>query len=172
MAVSLADGSTELAKVFDPQAVAEYNITADDLRRVERYLRLLQGPDAPALKDIAVGGYYGTSALLHEVVELGILLEREPGLLSLKRRQARAFWWRNKDAHVTALVTEYTYLRRQIGEVLGEKVEINALLWANTTRRDFDLLAESTWPGHLRIPDAAEMERARQLLARLREVEL
>lgn len=157
---------------FDPQVIAKYDITREGLDRVMRYLRLLQGPDAPALKDIAVGGYYGTSALLHEVVELGILLEREPGLLSLKRRQARAFWRRNKDAHVTALVTEYTYLQRQIGEVLGEKVEINALLWANTTRRDFDLLAESTWPSHLRIPDAAEVERARQLLARLRKVEL
>jgi len=55
---------------FDPGVVAEYGITADDLRRVERYLRLLQGPDAPALADIAIGGYYGTAALLHEVVEL------------------------------------------------------------------------------------------------------
>lgn len=34
---------------FDPQVVAEYGITADDLQRVECYLRLLQGPDAPAL---------------------------------------------------------------------------------------------------------------------------
>jgi len=37
MAVSLAD--------FDPQAVADYDITADDLRRVEHYVRLLQGPE-------------------------------------------------------------------------------------------------------------------------------
>ncbi len=164
MAVSLSG--------FDPQVIADYGITEEDLDRVVRYLRLLQGPDAPALADIAIGGYYGTAALLHEVVELDILLEREPGLLILKRRQARAFWWRNKDAHVTALVTEYTYLQRQIGEVLGEEVEINALLWANTTRRDFDLLAESTWPGRLRIPDAADVECARQLLACLREMEL
>jgi len=111
MAVSLAN--------FDPQVVAEYNITADDLRRVEHYLRLLQGPDAPALKDIAVGGYYGTSALLHEVVELDILLE-----------------------------------------------------WANTTMRDFDLLAESDWSGHLLVPDTAAVDRARRLLVRLREVDL
>ena len=66
---------------FDPQVVAEYGVTADDLRRVERYLRLLQGPDAPAMRDIAGGGYYGTAALLHEVVELDILLERGPELL-------------------------------------------------------------------------------------------
>ncbi len=164
MAVSLAG--------FDPQVVAEYGITADNLRRVEQYLRLLQGPDALALKDIAVGGYYGTAALLHEVVELDILLEREPRLLSLKRTQVRAFWGGNGDAHVTALVTEYTYLQRQIGEVLGEEVEISALLWANTTKRDFDMLAESDWLYPLLVPDAAEVDRAGRLLARLREVEL
>jgi hypothetical protein len=41
---------------FDPQVVAEYGITVDDPRQVERYLRLLQGHDAPALADIAIGG--------------------------------------------------------------------------------------------------------------------
>ena len=41
MAVDLAD--------FDPQVVAEYDITEDDLRRVEHYLRLLQEPDPPAM---------------------------------------------------------------------------------------------------------------------------
>ena len=54
---------------FDPQIVAEYHITEQTLERVIRYVRLLQGEDAPTLRDIAVGGYYGTSALLHEVVE-------------------------------------------------------------------------------------------------------
>ena len=157
---------------FDPQVVAEYDVTAETLDRVVRYLRLLQGPGAPALADIAVGGYYGTAALLHEVVELDILLEREPGLLNLKCRQMRALWERNKDAHVAALVAEYTYLQRRIREVLGEEVEIGALLWANTTKRDFDLLAESDWSGRLCVPDAAAVDRARRLLARLKEVGL
>lgn len=157
---------------FDPQVIAEYSITEDDLDQVTRYLRLLQGPDALALEDIALGGYYGTAALLHEVVELRILLEREPRLLSLKRRQARAFWHLNTDAHVAALVAEYTYLQRQIRQVIGEEVETSALLRANTTRRDFDLLAESDWSGRLRIPDTAEVERARQLLSHLKEVKL
>ncbi len=164
MAVDLAD--------FDPQVVAEYDITEDDLRRVEHYLRLLQGPDAPALKDIAVGGYYGTSALLHEVVELDILLEREPGLLKWNRNSARAFLNLNENAHVAALAAEYTYLQCQIEQVLGEEVEIDALLWTNTTMRDFDLLAESDWSGHLLVPDTAAVDRARRLLVRLREVDL
>ncbi len=83
MAVSLAD--------FDPQAVADYDITADDLRRVEHYLRLLQGSEALALEGIALGGYYGTAALLHEMVELDILLEREPRLLEMDRDDALAY---------------------------------------------------------------------------------
>lgn len=157
---------------FDPRVVDKYSITANDLRQVERYLRLLQGPDAPALADIAIGGYYGTAALLHEIVELDILLERAPGLLDLNRKRARAFWIRNNDAHVTALVAEYTYLQRQVREMLGEEVEIGALLWVNSTVRDFDMLAESEWPGRLRIPDVTEVERARQLLARLKELKL
>lgn len=157
---------------FDPQIVAEYNITERSLRQVERYLRLLQGTDAPALTDIAIGGYYGTAALLHEIVELDILLEREPGLLNLTRRQARGFWMCNKDAHVTALAAEYIYLQRQIREMLDEEVEIGALLWANSVVRDFDMLAESGWSGRLRVPDAPKVERALQLLARLKEVKL
>jgi hypothetical protein len=62
---------------FDPAIVAQYAITEQDLQRVARYVQLLQGEDAPTLADIVVGGYYGTSALLHEVVELRALLERE-----------------------------------------------------------------------------------------------
>ena len=156
---------------FDPGVVAEYGITAEDLRRVERYLRLLQGPDAPALADIAIGGHYGTAALLHEVVELRVLLKREPRLLHWSRSSARSCLNLHKDAHLAALVAEYTYLRRQIGQVLGEQVEMGALLQANTTMRDFNMLAESDWPGRLLYPDAVAVDRARQLLDRLKRIE-
>jgi hypothetical protein len=69
-------------------------------------------------------------------------------------------------------VAEYTYLQRQIEQVLGQKVEIGALLRANTTVRDFDLLAKSDWSGRLLVPDMAAVDQARRLLARLKEVEL
>lgn len=42
---------------FDPEIIAKYDIVEEDLDRVIRYLRLLQGPDAPTLEDIAIGGY-------------------------------------------------------------------------------------------------------------------
>jgi len=157
---------------FDPGVVAEYGITADDLRRVERYLRLLQGPDAPALADIAIGGYYGTAALLHEVVELRVLLKREPRLLNADHDSARSFSRSNRDAHLSALKVEYTYLQHQIRRILDEEVEIGTLVWANADDSDFYLLVESDWPDRLFVPDAVEIGRARWLLTRLKEVGL
>lgn len=56
--------------------------------------------------------------------------------------------------------------------MLDEEVEIGALLWANSVVRDFDMLAESGWSGRLRVPAAPKVERALQLLARLKEVKL
>ena len=76
---------------FDAAIVAQYTITEQDLQRVARYVQLLQGEDASTLADIAGGGYYGPSALLHEVVELRALLEREPELLQKTRFQVGQF---------------------------------------------------------------------------------
>ncbi len=154
---------------FDPRVVAEYDITEEDLDQVVRYLRLLQGLDAPTLEDIAIGGYYGTAALLHEVVELDILLKREPGLLEMDEESVLDFWHTNEDAHITTLVAEYTYLQRRIRQVLGEEVSIGALLWSNADEHDFAMLASSDWPGRLRVPDAAEVDRAQRLLECLKD---
>ena len=82
--ISLAD--------FDPAIIEEYGITKRKLERVSRYVRLLQGKDALTLRDIAVGGYYGTSALLHEVVELDILLQRDPKLLQRSHEEVIEFF--------------------------------------------------------------------------------
>ena len=160
MAVNLAD--------FDPQAVAEYNITADDLRRVERYLRLLQGPDALTLRDIAIGGYYGTAALLHEVVELDILLEREPRLLEMDRDTILAFWRANEDAHAIAMASEYEYLRNVIQRLFNTTVGIGALVVANASDWDLDILIESDVEIPLFKPNDEQVGRASDLLSRLR----
>jgi hypothetical protein len=63
---------------------------------------------------LAVGGYYGTSVFLHEVVELRILLSRDPGLLQRGYDDIDAFLQANQDAHVQALAVEYDYLRRKL----------------------------------------------------------
>ena len=138
--------------------------------RVERYLQLLQGPDAPALADIAIGGYYGTSVLLHEVVELDILLEREPELLETDRDDILAFWYANEDAHVRALVSEYEYLRDVIKRLFNVTVDIGALVVANASDWDLELLVESDIEIPLFKPDDELVRHASELLARLRAV--
>jgi hypothetical protein len=153
---------------FDPQVVAEYPITEQTLERVIRYIHLLQGEDAPTLRDIAVGGYYGTSALLHEVVELDILLARDPWLLHKKSSAVQRFFRANLDAHVEAMVVEYGYLQRTIRRLFEEDVAWGALVVANASPEDFELLVESGVSKPLFKPRPAEIEQASQLLERLR----
>ena len=62
---------------FDSEAIEQHNVTAWDVENARRYVVLLQGTDSKTYADIAAGCYYGTSALLHEVVELRVLLERD-----------------------------------------------------------------------------------------------
>ena len=162
MEISLAD--------FDPATVAQYAITEQDLQRVARYVQLLQGEDAPTLADIAVGGYYGTSALLHEVVELRALLEREPALLQKTRFQAGQFFYANLDAHAQALAAEYQYLGDKIASVFGERMPLGALVKANAQQRDLEILAEHDIPVPLFDPTEAETARAAALLSRLRDL--
>jgi len=153
---------------FDPEIVADYSITGEDLDRVVYYLRVLQGPDALALDDVAQGGYYGTAALLHEVVELRILLGRKPGLLKMDRDTILAFWHINEDAHASALACEYGYLRDVIQRLFNVTVGIGALIVANASDWDLELLAESNVEIPLFKPDDKRVRQAADLLGRLR----
>lgn len=162
MEISLAD--------FDPAIVAQYAITEQDLQQVVRYVRLLQGEDAPTLADMAVGGYYGTSALLHEVVELRALLVREPELLQKTRFQIGQFFYANLDAHTQALAAEYQYLGDKVASVFGERMPLGALVKANAQQRDFEILVERDIPVPLFDPTEAETARSAALLSRLRNL--
>ena len=90
-------------------------------------MALLQGTNSKTYADIAAGCYYGSSALLHEVVELRVLLKRDRWLLRRSGQRIKKFLQDNEDAHVEALQVEYPYLRRKIAEILGEKVGIGEL---------------------------------------------
>ena len=162
MDISLAD--------FDPAIVAQYAITEQDLQRVARYVQLLQGEDAPTLADMAVGGYYGTSALLHEVVELRVLLEREPELLNWQGHAVRQFFHANPDAHANALVVEHRYLQVCIKDVFGQRLSLEALVTANAGQRDFELLLASDIRVPVFEPSLTEVQRAELLLERLRSL--
>lgn len=73
--------------IFDPDIVAQYRISAQDVARVKQYVRLLRGDNASELEDIAQGGEVGTRLLLNRLVELRWLLTRDPLLLERERRE-------------------------------------------------------------------------------------
>jgi hypothetical protein len=130
----------------------------------------VQGEDAPTLADMAVGGYYGTSALLHEVVELRALLEREPELLNWQGHAVRQFFHANPDAHANALVVEHRYLQVCIKDVFGQRLSLEALVTANAGQRDFELLLASDIRVPVFEPSLTEVQRAELLLERLRSL--
>ncbi len=124
-----------------------------------------------SLEDIAVGGYYGTSALLHKFVELRELEALDPALLRRKPAEIRRVLQQNPAAHVKALAAEHGYLQEKIEQVFGQRAEIGALILANALRRDFVLLVESDEPLPVLEPtEEEEVMHARVLLSRLREM--
>ncbi len=155
---------------FDAEALARHRVTPQGIAQAQRYVALLQGQDSPTLADIGMGCPYGTSALLHEVTELRILLARDPYLLARSHQQARAFLQANEDAHVQGLVVEYTYLQQAIADRLGETIGLGALVRANTTPFDYDRLVASRHPLPILAPSETEIVQARVLLARLRTI--
>ena len=153
---------------FDPEAIRQRNVTARDIENARRYVAILQGTGSQTYTDIAAGCYYGTSALLHEVIELRVLLDRDRWLLVRSRKRANKFLQDNEDAHIEALQVEYPYLQRKIAEILGEKVGIGELVKANASRLDFDKLFNSDLDLPIFFPTDADIERARMLLDRLK----
>jgi hypothetical protein len=155
---------------FDPEAIEQHNVTTRDIENAYRYVALLQGTDSQTYADIAGGCYYGTSALLHEVIELRVLLKRNRWLLRRPGQWIKKFLENNADAHVEGLKAEYVYLQRVIEKRLGERVGLSALVLTNTTRFDYNRLLESDLPLPLLKPTAEEVSKAGELLLRLKKL--
>ncbi len=154
---------------FDREAIERHGITLQDIENARRYVVILQGTDSRTYADIAGGCYYGTSALLHEVIEVRILLERDRWLLFRSHQRVKRFLRDNEDAHVEALKVEYPYLQRKIVEELGEKVELGDLTIANTRRLDYERLVESDLQLPIFPPTQLGIRRAVVLLDRLKK---
>lgn len=156
---------------FDQLPIIQYNITTSDLVNVYHYLQAMQSHLTPGTwEDICLGGYYGASALLHEVIELRILLSRDPYLLTRSNQEIKAFARHpnNYDAHVRGLEVEYRYLQETIRRVFNQLIDIGALARANSQRLgDWDDLFETNLP--FLEPSSTEIAAAEALLTRLRE---
>ncbi|MBM4464641.1 MAG: hypothetical protein FJ014_03590 [Chloroflexi bacterium] len=153
---------------FDREVLAEHGITQQEIENARRYVVLLQGANSQTYADISGGCYYATSGLLHEVVELRVLLKRDRWLLVRSRQRANKFLQDNEDAHVEALQVEYPYLQRKIAEIFGARVGIGELVRANASKWDFDRLFNSDLDLPIFFPTDAEIERAWMLLERLK----
>ena len=154
---------------FDHEALERHRVTAQDVENALRYVAILQGTDSQTYADIAGGCYYGTSALLHEVIELRVLLERDRWLLFRSRQKVKRFLLDNEDAHVEGLKVEYSYLQRAIAEELGEEIELGDLTIANTSRQDYERLVESDLSLPVFPPTRSGIRDAVALLDRLKE---
>lgn len=157
---------------FDPELLIEYAIINSDLTNVYHYLQAMQAEMWPgSWEDICLGGYYGSSALLHEVVELRLLLSRDPYLLTRSTATIKGFARQrtNRDAHVRGLEAEYGYLHRIVQRLFHVHVNIGALLRANSTRpEDWDDLFDTDLPFF--APTPHEVEDAKSLLVSLRMI--
>lgn len=157
---------------FDPEPLVEYAITEHELTNIYQYLQAMQSHlNLATWDDIAVGGYYGTSALLHEVVEVRILMNRDPYFLMQSAPQVRQFARlpQNRDAHVRGLEVEYAYLHKIIQSVYDVQINIGALLKVNSTHpQDWDDLFDTDLPFF--APTKQETEDARKFLTALRNL--
>lgn len=157
---------------FDPQPIVEYAITHVDLTNIYRYLQVMQAHlTSGTWADICLGNYYGTSALLHEVVELRLLLNRDPYLLTRSDTAIKQFARhpKNHDAHIRGLEAEYQYLQQIIYHVFNQRIDIGALLKANSKRPgDWYDLFETELPFF--DPSTEDIRYAEEILARLRNL--
>jgi hypothetical protein len=157
---------------FDPEPIVEYAITNADLKNIYRYLQVMQAHLTNGTwADICLGSYYGTSALLHEVVELRLLLNRDPYLLIHTDAEIKQFvrHSRNRDAHLRGLEVEYQYLQQRIYHVFNERIDIGALLKANSKRPgDWYDLFDTELPFF--DPSDENIRYAEKTLARLRSL--
>ena len=168
----MAKRHRELIARLDPVGLNRYQITEKDVRTVERYLDILQSKfkGASAWDDMMrYGGPYGTSILIHEVVEIRILEGRGLRPLSLHRRRLVQTLTEHIDAHVMGLYEEHRYLQEVINRLYGQTFEVATLVKANSNdERDLQLFLESEIGIYLL--EEQRVEPAQEALARLKGI--
>ena len=154
---------------FDPVGLGRYGITAKDLEAVEKYIRILQS-DLPSNvwdEAIAIRGEYGTSIIIHEVVQIRGLIRLGIRPLRFNRRSLSQILARHLDVHVTAVYEEHLYLQDVLVRRYDQRFEVATLVAANRgDDTDLSYLLES----HIGVflLEKERVDQARQLLAQLK----
>ena len=162
----------EVLAKLDPVAVARYQITEKDLQTIEQYLKIIQAHLAGAslwqeIRDFPSA--YSTSLVIHELVEIRLLIAKGIDPLKLDSRTLQQTLANNVDAHVQAIYDEHAYLQGYIAGHYKEFYQIGTLLKSNridALETDFQLLLQSDI-GVVIVEDD-KLEGARCIIAELK----
>lgn len=123
----------QLLARFDPVGLERYGITADGLQRVEKYIRILQAGLGETVWDEAVqiGGPYGTSILIHEIVEIRALQQAGIDPYRYSQKELARVLADHLPAHVLAIYEEHLYLQEVLLRQYGCRFEVATLVKAN-----------------------------------------
>ncbi len=129
----MADKYAELLKRFDPIAIAQYQITAKDLETIDRYIEILQADFSPSVWQdaIRIGGEYGTSIIIHEVMQIRALKQAGIAPLHYGVKALQDILDKQPDAHVRALYEEHLYLQEILARRFGQHFQVATLVRAN-----------------------------------------
>ena len=112
-------------------------------------------------------GPYATSIVIHELVEITHLLDKNPKLLKLKTQALQQFLGANVTAHVMAIYEEHVFLQEYIGRMYQQQFQVATLIKANRrANNDLQLFLESDVGVFILNED--QVEAARQILAELK----
>ncbi len=155
-------------------AVARYQITEKDIRTIERYLNIIQA-------DLELEGVslwqeiidfplaYSTSLVIHELVEIRLLLARGIEPLKLDTDALQQTLASNIEVHIQAIYEEHFYLQEYISRRYHQLFQIGTLLKINrldVDEVDLQLLLSSNI-GVVIIEDK-KLDEARQIINELK----
>jgi len=118
---------------FDPVGLNRYDITTDDLQCIERYIHVLQSGLSETVWDEAVqsGGPYGTSILIHEIVEIRTLQQAGIDPYGYTQKELARVLADHLSVHVVAIYEEHLYLQDVLLRQYGCHFEVATLVKAN-----------------------------------------
>lgn len=167
----MAKQHRDLLAQLEPVGLNRYQITESDVQTVEKYLGIIQrGLGASTWQELVdVGGPYGTSILIHEIVEIRLLKARGVNPLRQNTRALRRLLARYVEAHIIAIYEEHLYLQEVLNRLFGVTFEVATLIKANRGDDvDLQLFLESDVGVY--IMEEGRVVQARQALARLKGV--
>ncbi|MFN8494742.1 MAG: hypothetical protein U0350_44480 [Caldilineaceae bacterium] len=167
----MAKSYRDLLHRLDAIGLSRYQITNQDVQTVEQYLALIQAGligETTWQEMMRYAGPYGTSILIHEIVEIRTLEAKGLKPLRQKTRQLRKLLAEHVEAHVLALYEEHRYLQEVINRLYGVMLEVATLVKANRNDEvDLQLFLDSNI-GVFRLEEERVAE-ARAILSRLKE---